>query len=534
MRGLCVALLLVIAVTAEDRAAVEVGSPIVIPLEPSVDEHRRSILLMSLKEKWSTTALLEEGSAVGTGSVPLNVEILSSKHLATYYGTIEIYGRHFKVLFDTGSCEFWVPSKNCNTERCKKHARLKQTPTMTIKEKNGLNIQYLSGKVSGDMCYETVKLGDIEVRNQVVGLGNTVDIELLDDVRWDGIMGLAYPNNALSARGVTPIFDTIMASHILTDKHLSNQFAYYISDTKGSVTFGGADCDLIAAGQAKGSCINQFKFVPVTERTYWTITIKDVRVKHPNKPEQKGFCGASGCKSIVDTGTYLIYGPETQVNKMGLASLLTSCTSHMEMPTFTFDFHVNSGDEAVSLELQPADYILKFNVDGRDDCVVGISPDKDTIWTLGQVFLRSFYTVFDRDVNRIGFARLPRTTLEAVNRPDVMKVAQQRLDDEQKRKNDAEKAAAAKERALPAKPAAATRPVAKTRFRQERPKSRFARRMQKMERRRVKHLHRSSKVYWANFLEEQDSHQARQEEQAGPVVAEQVVYDGLRHARIEP
>ena len=60
-------------------------------------------------------------------------------------------------------------------------------------------------------------------------------------------------------------------------RNLANQFAYYIDDTKGSVTFGGANCDLL--GTDKRSCIDKFQFVPVTEKTYWTVTLKDVRVR---------------------------------------------------------------------------------------------------------------------------------------------------------------------------------------------------------------------------------------------------------------
>ena len=37
--------------------------------------------------------------------------------------------------------------------------------------------------------------------------------------------------------------------------------------------------------------------------------------------------------------------------------------------------------------------------------MIGIGPDNDPGWTLGQVFLRSFYTVFDRDTDRVGFIR---------------------------------------------------------------------------------------------------------------------------------
>lgn len=40
----------------------------------------------------------------------------------------------------------------------------------------------------------------------------TVDIELLDDVKWDGILGLAYPNPTLTQQGITPLFDTIVKS----------------------------------------------------------------------------------------------------------------------------------------------------------------------------------------------------------------------------------------------------------------------------------------------------------------------------------
>lgn len=56
--------------------------------------------------------------------------------------------------------------------------------------------------------------------------------------------------------------------------------------------------------------------------------------------------------------------------------------------------------------MTPDDYVLHFKIDGVDDCVIGIVPDTlDTGWTLGQVFLRAFYTLFDRDNNRIGFVR---------------------------------------------------------------------------------------------------------------------------------
>ncbi len=66
--------------------------------------------------------------------------------------------------------------------------------------------------------------------------------------------------------------------------------------------------------------------------------------------------------------------------------------------------------KSIELILTPDDYVLHFQVDGEDDCVIGIVPDNlDTGYTIGQVFLKAYYTVFDRDNARIGtfnFTRL--------------------------------------------------------------------------------------------------------------------------------
>ena len=40
-------------------------------------------------------------------------------------------------------------------------------------------------------------IGDLKVKNQVIGLAYDIDIPLLEDVTWDGILGLAYANQNL-------------------------------------------------------------------------------------------------------------------------------------------------------------------------------------------------------------------------------------------------------------------------------------------------------------------------------------------------
>ena len=206
--------------------------------------------------------------------------------MATYYGELNVgYGRDgdpnksqtFKMLFDTGSCEFWIPSNQCHTKRCMTHTRY--TTASTFKNYNNakMAIQYLSGKVEGDMCLETIGLGDLIIPNQVIGIAREVEIPLLDEVIWDGILGLAYPNKNLRNKGISPLFDNIINQNLLKKRGEKNQFAYYLGWDRGAFTFGGADM------RFKKNIDEEFKWAPISEKNYWTITLLDIKKYKPQQ-----------------------------------------------------------------------------------------------------------------------------------------------------------------------------------------------------------------------------------------------------------
>jgi len=49
-----------------------------------------------------------------------------------------------------------------------------------------------------------------------MGMANQVDIPLLDEVIWDGILGLAYPNSNLKRLGIKTLMENVIEQKSLT------------------------------------------------------------------------------------------------------------------------------------------------------------------------------------------------------------------------------------------------------------------------------------------------------------------------------
>lgn len=142
----------------------------------------------------------------------------------------------------------------------------------------------------------------------------------MEDVIWDGILGLSY---AVPEDPALPLFDTVILRNLLKNRQEKNQFSYYLGHNRGSIIFGGADM------KYKRSMNEEFVWSPVIEKEYWTVSLKEVRKEWRNNEKKPAFMSKNGraqnrlkkivyekgMKTIVDTGTYLIYGPheETEV-----------------------------------------------------------------------------------------------------------------------------------------------------------------------------------------------------------------------------
>ncbi|XP_029008875.1 gastricsin-like [Betta splendens] len=317
----------------------------------------------------------------------------------TYYGPITVGTppQSFQVLFDTGSSNLWVDSVYCNTQACTSHTRFNPQQSSTYSSTSQtFYLPYGAGSLNGVFGYDTVNVGGIVITNQEIGLSTNEPGQNFVVAQFDGILGLAYPS--LAAGGETPVVDNMISQNLLS----ADVFAFYLSrgGQQGSeLSFGGVDTNMYQG---------QIYWTPVTSETYWQIGVQGFQING----QETGWC-SQGCQAIVDTGTSSLTAPSqlmsgimqaigAQQNQYG--EYMVDCSQINNLPTLSF---VISG---VSFPLPPSAYISQQNQNGYEYCSVGITPtylpsqNGQPLWIFGDVFLREYYSVYDRANNQVGFA----------------------------------------------------------------------------------------------------------------------------------
>ncbi|KAK9978276.1 hypothetical protein ABG768_020034 [Culter alburnus] len=336
-----------------------------------------------------------------TTQLPPPVEKLTNFMDAQYFGVISIGTppQDFTVLFDTGSSNLWVPSIHCSylDIACWLHHRYNSKKSSTyVQNGTEFSIQYGRGSLSGFISQDTVTLAGLKVPDQQFAEAVKQPGIVFAVARFDGVLGMAYP--AISVDGITPVFDTAMAAKILPQ----NIFSFYINrDPAGEV--GG---ELMLGGFDKQYFDGDLHYVNVTQKAYWQIKMDEVKVGGTLT-----LC-KSGCQAVVDTGTSMITGPVQEVRALqkaiGAIPLLMGeywidCKKIPSLPVVSLSL----GGQMFNLTGK--DYVLQVTHFGMSVCLSGfmamdIPPPAGPLWILGDMFIGRYYTVFDREADRVGFA----------------------------------------------------------------------------------------------------------------------------------
>jgi hypothetical protein len=206
--------------------------------------------------------------------------------------------------------------------------------------------------------------------------------------KFDGILGLAFP--VLSVNKVPTAFQNLVDQKLIEQ----GQFAFYLGNSeadKGELTLGGSN---------PNHYTGDVTWVSLKAATYWEITLSGLTMGSTNYVP-------SDVNAIVDSGTSILTGPSEAVasiaKSLGAKEIIEGeymlACNYASLPNL--DFLI----DGKTYTLTPQDYLIP---DG-ELCLLGlmgldIPAPTGPLWILGDVFMRKYYTIFDYDNKRVGFA----------------------------------------------------------------------------------------------------------------------------------
>merc|ERR1719321_2356920 len=310
-------------------------------------------------------------------------------HKTAYWGNIQMGTppQDFKVIFDTGSGNLILPSKECNMAGCNPHKKYSPSDSSSAKTvtneqgEGSTQISFGTGQIEGNYVEDQFCVGGSLCSKVRFIAATDESTEPFQEVPFDGIMGMGF--NDLSMGKGFNIVDDLNDSGQLPQ----GQFSFYLTDDSSSeITFGGYKPESLAS---------DIVWAPVTIQSYWQVKVEDITFN--NKPT--GLCDGS-CQVAVDTGTSMLAGPSDLVDKLSSQIGASSdCSNFAMLPKLGFKI----GDKVLNLD--PEDYMDKGN--GNCDfslMALDVPPPKGPLFIFGDPFLRRFVTIYDKSGPRVGFA----------------------------------------------------------------------------------------------------------------------------------
>ncbi|GFO20534.1 cathepsin d [Plakobranchus ocellatus] len=332
---------------------------------------------------------------------------LKNVNNSMHYGTISIGtpGQEFNVIFDIGSSLMWIPSSHHEPNNEEIHRQYNSDSSSTYRKNfKPFTISYNSGVVSGYFGQDRVTVAGLTVEKQMFGEAVTFD-DMFEDTSIDGIVGLGFRNKSRSKKN--NLLDNMVSQGLLQ----APVFSLYL---KRLGTDGGRESHLTLGGANPHFFRGDFIFTDLTEPDKWRFKIDRIEMLNGAY-----ILWVSEGEVEVRSNFAMIEGPYAEVhliNKKLGATLMDvpgmysvyefNCSEVDSLPDV--DFFIDYGK---ILSLSSKDYVVKEQTFGKTICYSAflgrkrVTKDGENYWRLGQAFLRSFYTYFDKDNHRIGFAK---------------------------------------------------------------------------------------------------------------------------------
>lgn len=266
-------------------------------------------------------------------------------------------------------------------------------------------MKYGTGSITTELLKDTIKIGNINLENQ--SFGQSIFVKDLPKIKADGILALGFSENhmmtivdnmkhqKLLKKRIFSFY--LQAKHQASDENFQNQF-----------TLGDYDTKFIKKGQSLVYC-NVIK----SNKPRWVVDLNSISLSNHGLKNKKSIrISTDSKKALIDSGTSLIaFSSKTQDEFLKVLNKQKKNCSLYKGFIICNDKKLSNYPDIVfnlcghNMVLNPSDYIEKHgkNVLIGTQIYHGNGEDDDFV-ILGYTFLRKYYSVFNLDKKKIGFA----------------------------------------------------------------------------------------------------------------------------------
>lgn len=333
------------------------------------------------------------------------------KKITEYSGKVQIGNppQELEMVFDTGSANIIVTSSLCNTTGCLNHKQydMEKSSThspifflethyadliRTPNQRDQILMYFGTGQVKSYLGYDTICIanGKLCANNTLILEACEMSSVPFSHVSFDGIIGLGF--TYLSVAPESNFLEMLYRQGKID--HLLFSFYFNKDDTRlSAVNIGGYDTKFFTGNihYSKVHALNH----------YWEIDIEGIYYNDTEVID----CLTKKCGAVVDTGTSMLAAPFESFTKLSeLLSVDIDCVNLATLKNLQFKIN---GKKFI---LEPDYYVLRAESETNTNCISALmqldalsSKDKH-IFILGLPFLKKYFTIYDREKKRIGFA----------------------------------------------------------------------------------------------------------------------------------
>ena len=335
---------------------------------------------------------------------------LLSKRMTEYSGKVQIGNppQELEMVFDTGSANIIVSSVLCNSTSCNKHKKYNMklsethTPIYNLdkfkndiirfpNERDHVELNFGTGQVKSVLGFDNICLG----KNNLCA-NKTIILEAYEmstipfsHVSFDGIIGLGFTYLSISEES------NLIEMLYKQNKIHQRIFSFYFNKNDSMLSV------LNIGGFNHALYQGEISYAPVISVNYWEIEIEGIFYEN----ELIVDCTQKKCTGVVDTGTSMIAAPFESFE--AIQKKINVDFNCKDLNTLN---NLKIQIKGKMFEIESSYYTLKLESDTGNNCVTALmqldalsTKDKHT-FILGLPFLKKYFSIYDREKKRIGFA----------------------------------------------------------------------------------------------------------------------------------